>query len=236
MPKSAKTKFWNRSLQELGVQGMEKSLAPNAGWEAVVQSGREEFAACQRVISMTTGPDRRVIDIGCGLGRVSFALAEHFGEVVGVDLAIALIEEAQSRSTSPQVSFKPMTSLQLEPGVVSAYDTVFANEVLYLVSWHVLSQYAQDAFRILRPRGEFVFQLNMQPISLITRLSWKFRHILYFWGIKKWRGWPTGPGYERFFHPVDKVRRMLEQVGFRVERISIGRSIRQTWFLAVKPE
>jgi SAM-dependent methyltransferase len=227
--------FWNRSLDELGVQGMEKSLSPDADWDAFVQSGREELAAAQGVIPMKTGPRRRVLDVGCGLGRVSFALAEQFGEVVGVDIAATLIETARSWNRFAHVRFEHLSGPEMMPGVREEFDTVFANEVFYLIPWPVLTQYSRDAWRLLRPGGEFVFQLNLQPILWKTRISWQIRHILYCCGITKWRGWPTGPGYRRYDHPVDKVRRMLQQIGFRVERIGIGRSVRQTWFLAQKP-
>lgn len=39
-------------------------------------------------------PRRRALDFGCGVGRLSLPLAAHFGEVVGLDIAPAMLAEA----------------------------------------------------------------------------------------------------------------------------------------------
>ncbi len=235
MPRAAATDWWNQSLDELGAQGMDRSLSPNASWDDVLQSGQEELEAARSVIGMTIGPERRILDVGCGVGRVAFALAEQFGEVVGVDISGSLIDMARSHNQLSHLSFHHQTGERLEPASAAAYDTVFANEVFYYLTWPALCGYFEDAHRLLRPGGEFVFQLNMEPIPWRTQLSWIIRHILFVCGVKNWRGWSTGPGFRRYHHPIDRVRCMLEEYGFRVERVAVGRSIRQTWFLAVKP-
>jgi 2-polyprenyl-3-methyl-5-hydroxy-6-metoxy-1,4-benzoquinol methylase len=39
-------------------------------------------------------PRRRALDFGCGVGRVTLAMAAHFNEVVGVDVSPSMLEEA----------------------------------------------------------------------------------------------------------------------------------------------
>jgi SAM-dependent methyltransferase len=43
------------------------------------------------------GPPVRVLDIGCGIGRIERALASRVGAIVGIDLSPAMIAEARSR-------------------------------------------------------------------------------------------------------------------------------------------
>ena len=39
-------------------------------------------------------PQRKALDFGCGVGRLTQALADHFDEVCGVDIASSMIELA----------------------------------------------------------------------------------------------------------------------------------------------
>jgi 2-polyprenyl-3-methyl-5-hydroxy-6-metoxy-1,4-benzoquinol methylase len=52
-------------------------------------------------------PERavRVLDVGCGLGRLTWAIAAREREVVGVDLSPRMLERAKMSGQSPQVSF-----------------------------------------------------------------------------------------------------------------------------------
>lgn len=45
-------------------------------------------------------PDARVLDIGCGAGLYSIALAPHVAEVVGCDFSEKMIEAARNRATA----------------------------------------------------------------------------------------------------------------------------------------
>ena len=61
------------------------------------ETGRREI---QDVLSYLRGRNltstgRRVLDFGCGVGRLSQALAEHFDEVHGVDLSDSIIAIAR---------------------------------------------------------------------------------------------------------------------------------------------
>lgn len=105
------------------------------------------------------GPGMRVLDVGCGVGDVSFLAAElvgSAGEVVGIDAASAAIavarRRAQTRGVS-NVSFEErnLSELVFEPG----FDAVVGRYVLMYLSdlSAVLSQLA--AF--LRPGGVIAF-------------------------------------------------------------------------------
>ncbi len=48
--------------------------------------------------------DRRVLDIGCGLGGPAFVLAEKYGAyVVGTDIELQLVERARMRAPQMQL-------------------------------------------------------------------------------------------------------------------------------------
>lgn len=234
MSQTASIEWWNKSLDEVGVQSMDKLVAADAHWSAILQSGRDDLERAIALTGMTRGQDRVAIEVGCGLGRMSAALAEHFGAVVGLDIAPRLIEEAQRRNVNHRVSFEVSDGVRLQPKCISACDTIFSYEVFYYINPEALTTYFRDAYGLLRPGGEFVFQLNMEPLQWKTHVSFWLRRQLYACGIKHWRGWPTGAGYRRYQYSTEWLRKTLARIGFEVERIK-GPTPRQTWVVALKP-
>ncbi len=64
------------------------------------QTGREEIDELIQYIRSLgiSTPHRRALDFGCGIGRVTQALASHFDDVHGVDIAPSMIELANSHN------------------------------------------------------------------------------------------------------------------------------------------
>lgn len=234
MSQAASIEWWNKSLDEVGIHSMDKLVSADANWMTVLQSGRDDLARAMSITGMKAGKDRTALEVGCGLGRMSAALADHFGQVVGVDIAPRLIEEAQRRNERPDVVFEVSDGVHLCPMAITEFDTIFSYEVFYYLNPEALTIYFHDAYRLLRSGGQFVFQLNMEPVKLKTRLSFLFRRCLYACGIRHWRGWPTGAGYRRYFHTRDWLTRTLTGIGFQVEQVA-GPTLRQTWVVAAKP-
>src|SRR5688500_10455568 len=62
-------------------------------------TGRREIAeVLGRLPELPGESPRRALDFGCGVGRLTQALAERFDAVVGVDVAASMIEEARARN------------------------------------------------------------------------------------------------------------------------------------------
>jgi ubiquinone/menaquinone biosynthesis C-methylase UbiE len=53
------------------------------------------FASLESALGIETLKPRRALDFGCGVGRIVLPLAERCGEVVGVDVAPSMLEEAE---------------------------------------------------------------------------------------------------------------------------------------------
>src|SRR5262245_7878422 len=64
------------------------------------QTGIDEVAAVlARAAALGVVPARhRALDFGCGIGRLSQALAGHFDSVDGVDIASAMLEQAREQN------------------------------------------------------------------------------------------------------------------------------------------
>ena len=234
MSESATVSWWRDSASELGIKMMDKLIAPDAGWEELLETGRRDVRLALDATGMKTGPARTVLDLGCGMGRLSFALADHFGEVLGIDVSPSLIAEGERHNDRPNVRFECGDGLGIKPQSIPEFDSVFSFEVLYLLRPEILRPNLEDVFRILKPGGEFVFEMNVVPFSWKTRLSMQFRNVLYAMGMKEWRGWPNAPGFRRYPHTIAGLSRMLREIGFQIERV-ISHNPKQTWFVATKP-
>jgi len=233
MSQTASLEWWNKSLDEVGLHSMDKLIGNEASWSDIVASGRADLDRAIEQTGMTCGAERSVVEVGCGVGRMCAALGERFGQVTGLDIAPRLIDEARRRNAAPHITFEVADGVRLAPATVRDCDVVFSYEVFYYIDAQHLRGYFRDAFALLRPDGEFVFQLNVEPIRWRTRLAGLFRRCLYACGIRHWRGWPTGAGYQRYCHPPGWLQRTLTEVGFHVRQIT--GTPRQTWVVAVKP-
>lgn len=232
---AASIAWWSECAPQMGAQAMDKLLDADAGWQATLASGRDDLRLGIEATGMRTGSDLIAVEIGCGLGRLTQALAEHFGLVVGVDVSRALLKQAVTNNERDNVVFEVNDGYHLRPAAVKSCDTVFSYEVLYYLNREILTSYLRDVFALLRPGGQFVFELNTEPIRFGTRVSGAIRNVLHSCGKKHWRGWPTGPGFRRFCHSPAYLRETLTSIGFRVERI-VDKNVRQTWVVAEKPE
>lgn len=52
-----------------------------------------------------TLPRGRALDFGCGVGRLTIPMSEHFDNVVGLDIAPAMLEEARRNSLGRQIDY-----------------------------------------------------------------------------------------------------------------------------------
>jgi SAM-dependent methyltransferase len=102
------------------------------------------------------GPEASALDLGCGLGRFTRALAERFGSVTGVDVSGEMIRRARDfhpESEFPNVSFVEGDGLSL-PVDSGSQDFVFSYEVFqHMPSLEVVERNLREIVRVLRPDG-----------------------------------------------------------------------------------
>jgi SAM-dependent methyltransferase len=106
------------------------------------------------------GPDRRVLDLGCGIGRVLAALAPEVGEAVGLDVSSAMVAEARRRCAAlPNIRIVQGNGRDLASLAGGAFDLVLAVDVMpYVVAAgpDAVAATFGEAHRVLRPAGRFV--------------------------------------------------------------------------------
>jgi SAM-dependent methyltransferase len=111
------------------------------------------------------------LEVGCGPGRMTGALAERFDHVVAVDVSPAMLERALANVTATNVVFRLVSGERLDGLDDGSADAV----VCYLVLQHlpgadVVASYLREFARVLAPSGEAFVQVPVLAAGLGPRL------------------------------------------------------------------
>lgn len=106
------------------------------------------------------GPDRDVLQIGCGIGRMEHALALRVRHAVGIDISPRMIEAALRRCAGiPNVELRVTDGRDLRAFHDQSTDLVYAVDSFpYLVQlgMSIVETHFEEAWRVLRPVGDLV--------------------------------------------------------------------------------
>lgn len=103
-------------------------------------------------------PGARVLDFGCGIGRVAEAMAERGAHVTGIDISPAMIAEAERRAGGRErIDYRSGDVDALAGLAGGGFDLVLAADSLpYLVAAGTAARFVAAAARLLRPGGRLI--------------------------------------------------------------------------------
>jgi 2-polyprenyl-3-methyl-5-hydroxy-6-metoxy-1,4-benzoquinol methylase len=105
----------------------------------------------------TRMPGKRLLDAGCGWGRLSAQLAEDDFEYVGVDLSPKML--AVARAEHPNLTFKEMSLRKLDfPD--ESFDGIWCCCVLQHEPKNNMLQVLSEMYRVLAPHGMLLIKLQ----------------------------------------------------------------------------
>jgi len=112
----------------------------------------------------------RVLEIGCGAGRVTRALAKLFGEVHAVDVSGEMVRQAaRALHGHPHAYVYQNNGKDLTVVPELEFDFAFSSIVFqHIPSREVIENYVREVHRLLRPGALFKFQVQGDS-SLQTR-------------------------------------------------------------------
>lgn len=142
-------------------------------------TGEPEIAALLEVTGTLGYPRQHhlALDFGCGVGRLSRALASHFDECYGVDISDHMIQQARALNPLPNCVFMVNDSADLAQFQDDFFDLIYCNIVLqHLPAPVVIERYIGEFLRVLNPDGMLVFQL---PYLIPWRNRLQFRRRAY---------------------------------------------------------
>ena len=110
------------------------------------------------------GPERQVLEIGCGIGRFQQALAGRVAGITGIDIAPRMIEVATRRCAGlPNVTLLETSGRDLSPFAAGSFDAVLAIDAMPYVhraGMALVATHFKEVARVLRGGGDFVI-LNL---------------------------------------------------------------------------
>jgi SAM-dependent methyltransferase len=138
----------------------------DGGWtpEEFFEHGRQEIdEAMSRLekLGVVHGTSK-ALDFGCGVGRLTQALAHHYEQVDGVDISPEMIRQARQYN-HPRCTFHTNPHPDLRMYLDGTFDLVYTWIVLQHMPQHYQEVYVKDFIRILKPEGVAMFELPDGP-------------------------------------------------------------------------
>ncbi len=138
--------------------------------EDVFQASGQRDAAVVLDGVMPLLPAReRVLEIGCGIGRLLEHMAPHFRQLYGVDISVEMVKQGCARlARLPHTELIHVDGNGPLPFANDAFDFCFS----YITFHHIphkeiISRYLEEARRVLRRGGIFRFQLFGLPEGFV---------------------------------------------------------------------
>lgn len=129
---------------------------PPRGWDAeqyAVHSQVQTREGADLMARLELAEGARLLDIGCGDGRITERAGRAGVTAVGVDASLAMCRAAAQRGVS--VIQSSASALPLAP---DAFDAVYSNAALHWVSDH--PAVVREIARVLRPGGRLVARMG----------------------------------------------------------------------------
>ncbi len=129
---------------------------------------RERIAASEAFyLSETSG---QVLELGCGSGRLTIAIAKTGHNIIGIDLSASMLAAARRKAERDGVSIDFRQGSMCDFDLPERFDTILipGNSLLHLHTHAEIERCLETVRRHLRPGGKFVFDVSrIDPSALV---------------------------------------------------------------------
>jgi SAM-dependent methyltransferase len=211
-------------------------------WAVLTEPGKqgnrwsieEFFATGERVIDHELGHVRErypalrrshALDFGCGVGRLTQALARHFDRVTGIDISAEMIALAGTHNRhGERVNYLHNTRADLSALPEGSFDFVCSLITLQHIPPHYVRGYVAEFLRVCAPGGAILFQMPSRTPRRDPPERWEFsawpptlwmrtkRYAAYHYRQR----FPRGPVMEMHALPKEDVIALLKSLGAEV--------------------
>ncbi len=148
--------FWN-----------DKAATPDSAFIAVDGSTNEEtarltghYSARQVTAALDLKSGDRVLELGCGVGRIGREIAPHVAHWHGTDISANMIEVARERLREhANVGFTELARSSLQPLDNASFDKAYCVAVFIHMDKEDFFLYLEEMARVLKPGGLIYFDV-----------------------------------------------------------------------------
>src|SRR4051794_12645716 len=159
-------RFWDARAREDAFWFVDSRLEYGAPDEAAFWAGGEE--ALERLLGALGArvePDHVVVDIGCGVGRLTRPLARDAARVIAIDVSSEMLDQARELNPGlDNVEWVHGDGESLRPVEDASVDGCVSHVVFrHIPDPAITLGYVREMGRILRPGGFSAFELSNDP-------------------------------------------------------------------------
>ena len=130
--------------------------------EEFFDTGRKEIASALSYLADFGFYHGNALDFGCGIGRCTQALGDHFDYVLGIDISVEMVRRAQALSKRDNIRYRACSDLK---GLQGDRDLIYSAITLQHMPPKFQRRYVQDFVSLLAPMGIALFQLPEGPTT-----------------------------------------------------------------------
>jgi SAM-dependent methyltransferase len=158
--------FWN-----------DKAATPESAFIAVDGSTNEEtarltgiYAAKQTIAALDLQPTDRILELGCGVGRIGRELAPRVAHWEGCDISSNMLSVARERLAAfPNIGLTELHRSSLQPLPDASFDKAYCTAVFIHMDKEDFFLYLKDMARVLKPDGLIYFDVW----NMASKVGWK---------------------------------------------------------------
>lgn len=159
-------RFWDARAREDAYWFVDSRLEYGSPDEQAFWAGGEQ--ALDRLLGILEtqlAPDDVVIDIGCGIGRLTRPLAARTANVIAIDVSSEMLAEARRLNPDLEpVDWRHGDGESLRPVADASVDVCISHVVFrHIPDPHITLGYIREMGRVLRPGGFAAFELSQRP-------------------------------------------------------------------------
>ena len=159
-------RYWDERARENALFYVDNELEyDDPDTEAFWQRGEDVVQLMLDMAGLEIRPDEAVVDIGCGVGRLTRALAARAGRVYGLDVSREMLRlAAQHNQMLENVEWVHGDGASLRGIDDTSVDGCFSHVVFqHIPDPEMTLAYVRDMGRALRPGGWALFQVSTDP-------------------------------------------------------------------------
>jgi SAM-dependent methyltransferase len=166
MRRTEAERFWDDRARKNALYFVDNEIdyeQPDEAW--FWARGEEVVDRMVGMTGLTIGSHESVVDIGCGVGRLTRALASRADRVYAIDISGEMLARAQVHNSDLEnVKWLHGDGRSLSPIADSSVDGCFSQVVFqHIPDAEITLGYVREMGRVLRPGGWALFQLSTDP-------------------------------------------------------------------------